>query len=226
MIYFFADDHYNAHCGKNIYENLPDNWKEKITFRENDWTILESGSWLKDCDVLILNLIGTTCDLPHPGPGAEKAVLSWVEKGGNILLLHGASAAFWQWPWWRNMVGLRWVRPGDPDGIAPSTHPVKPYTVTLSKTRHPLIRELHPFSLEEDEIYTELEAVSPVMVFMETKIEEGSFPQAFETLTPCGGKIVSFLPGHRESSFRNRDFQHNILKLISYLNGENENAEI
>ena len=117
MIYFFADDHYNAHCGKNIFEHLPEQIRKKTVFAENDWTILESGKWLDDCELLILNLIGTTCNLPHPGQGAEQAVRSWCERGGNILLLHGSSAAFWQWDWWRKIVGFRWVRPGDPDGV-------------------------------------------------------------------------------------------------------------
>ena len=74
MIYFFADDHYNVHPGKVIFEHLPDDRKSGIRFFENDWTVLESASWLNDCELLILNLIGTTCNLPHPGPGAEKAV--------------------------------------------------------------------------------------------------------------------------------------------------------
>ena len=66
MIYFFADDHYGVHPGKNIFEHLPDELKQRITFVENDWSLLESGKWLDDCELLILNMIGTTCDLPHP----------------------------------------------------------------------------------------------------------------------------------------------------------------
>ena len=37
-----------------------------------------------------------------------------------LLLLHGSSAAFWHWDWWRRIVGYRWVRGNDPDGIPAS----------------------------------------------------------------------------------------------------------
>ena len=56
MIYFFADDHFSAHCGKNIFEHLPEEWKRKIIFFENDFSLLESGKWLADCQLLVLGL--------------------------------------------------------------------------------------------------------------------------------------------------------------------------
>ena len=71
MIYFFADDHYGVHPGKVIFENLPEKLKGNIRFVENDWTLLESGDWLADCDLLVLNMIGTTCKLPHPGAASR-----------------------------------------------------------------------------------------------------------------------------------------------------------
>ena len=135
MIYFFADNHYGVHPGKVIYEHLPVELKEKITFFNDEWEPLEHSDWNRDCELLILNMIGATCDQPHPGADAEKRVRSYLERGGDVLLLHGSSAAFWMWDWWRPLVGERWVRPNDPDGMEASTHPKKPYLVTRSKTR-------------------------------------------------------------------------------------------
>lgn len=217
MIYFFADDHYGVHPGKNIFEHLPEDLKNRITFFENDWSLLESGKWLDDCELLILNLIGTTCNLPHPDENAEKAVKAWCEKGGNALLLHGSSAAFWQWDWWRKIVGYRWVRPNDPDEVPKSTHPVKPYSLRVTKNRHPLGAKLVPFDLETDEIYTELEQVSPAMVLMDTFIEEGVFPQCLEAITPWNGKFVSFIPGHAPAATANEYLIKNITEIINYL---------
>ena len=217
MIYFFADDHYGTHPGKNIFEQLPGDLKKNITFVENDWTLLESGKWLGDCELLILNMIGATCNLPHPNENAEKAVRSYCEKGGNALLLHGSSAAFWQWDWWRRIVGLRWVRPNDPDNVVPSVHPVKPYSLRITKNRHPLSSKLVPFSLEADEIYTELEQVSSVFVLMDTFIEEGVYPQCAETITPWNGKFVSFIPGHSVEAASNPALIRNVTAIINYL---------
>ena len=217
MIYFFADNHYGVNPGKVIFENLPAEWQQKITFREDDWSLLENSNWEDDCELLILNMIGATCNLPHPGPEAEKRVRRYLEKGGNALLLHGSSAAFWQWDWWRQIVGLRWVRPNDPDNVAKSTHPKKPFSLRLCKSRHPLSSKLVPFELDTDEIYIELEQVSPIMTLMDTFIEEGVYPQCFETATPWNGKFVSFLPGHFTHATGNEQLIANIAEIIKYL---------
>ena len=216
-VYFFADDHFGQHTGKNIFENLPAAVRERIVFAENDLEILESGKWLDDCELLVLNLIGGTCNVPHAGAGAEIALKKWCEKGGNILLLHGSSAAFWQWDWWRGIVGMRWVRPGDPDNVEKSTHPKKPYQLRVCKNRHPLSSRLVPFELDTDEIYIELEQVSPISILMDTFIEEGVYPQCFETVTPWNGKLVSFLPGHCPGAVANAGLLANIEEIIKYL---------
>ena len=217
MIYFFADDHFSAHCGKNIFEHLPEQWKRKITFAENDFSLLESGKWLGDCEELVLNMIGESSSIPHAGKGAEESVRKFCEKGGNILLLHGASAAFWKWDFWREITGMRWVRDEDPDNAEPSTHPVKPYTCRLCKSRHPLLSGLRPMDLPRDEIYTELEYTSPVFPLMEVKIEEGIFIQCCESITPWGGKIINFLPGHAPEATSDPILIGNITVLMEYL---------
>lgn len=217
MIYFFADNHYGANPGKVIFENLPETLRDRIFFAEDDWSMLESGAWLENCSLLVLNMIGDTCNIPHPGAGAEKAVRAWCEKGGNILLLHGSSAAFWQWEWWRKIVGFRWVRPNDPDGVAESVHPKAPYQVVKCNVRHPLISALQELDLPEDEIYTRLEQVSPTVTLMECAAADWVYPQCCETISPWGGKIVSFIPGHRREVTANPEYINNINVLIKYL---------
>lgn len=217
MLYFFADDHYGVSPGKVIYEHLPAPLRERVRFYENDWGMLESGAWLADCELLVLNMIGATCEQPHPGAGAERAVQAWCARGGDALLLHGSTAAFWQWEWWRRSVGWRWVRPGDPDGVAPSTHPKRPYAINVAKSRHPLAGRLQNFSLPEDEIYIELEQVGPAWTLMETQIEEGTFPQCFEAVNRWNGRFVAFMPGHRPEATANPALIGNVAAIIDYL---------
>jgi hypothetical protein len=217
MIYFIADDHYESFPGRKIYESLPEELRKNITFCENDWSILEAGELPDDCELLILNMIGTTCNLPHPDANAEKAVRSWCEKGGNFLLLHGSSAAFWQWNWWREIVGYRWVRPGDPDQVPTSTHPKQPYSLRVLKTRHPLIGKLQAFDLPEDEVYTGLEQTQPALFLMTTFIEGESFPQCTLSFTPQGGKVINFIPGHKEECVTHPVLCQNIDVLMRYL---------
>lgn len=220
MIYFFADNHYDSHPGKTIFENLPAELKKEIKFFEDDWSALEDSNWEDDCELLILNMIGDTCNIHHPNSNAEKRVRKYLESGKNALLLHGSSAAFWQWPWWRDIVGFRWVRPNDPDKIAASTHPVKPYTLRKCKVRHALADKLIALELPTDEIYTELEQVSPATVLLDTFISEGVYPQCFENITPWGGKFIHFIPGHAKELTSHPNFIFNIVTIINYLKGD------
>jgi len=217
MIYFFADDHFNRNCGRKIFNAMPEDLKKRTVFTENRIDMLNDGAWEKDCELLILHLIGGTCGNPPASETAEKALHRYLDRGGNMLLLHGSSAAFWHWDWWRKICGLRWVRPGDPDGVEKSVHPVQPFKVNVAKCRHELCRKLLPMDLPCDEIYIHLEQTNPVTVFMETIVNGETFPQCFETVNERGGKYLTFLPGHNPEAFEVPEVHKNIAELIRYL---------
>ena len=217
MIYFFADDHYGTHAGRCLYGQLPTELRDRTVFTENEWDLLESGRWVDDCELLILHCIAGTCGQPLPSGGAETAIKSYLAHGGNVLLLHGSSAAFWHWAWWRRIVGLRWVRPNDPDGVMPSSHPHSPCQVVSVPSGHPLSKSLKSFDLEDDEVYIDLQEVSPVTVLMTTQIAGKTYPQCFETVTADGSRIVSFLPGHQETNVRNPTLSADVALLVKDL---------
>ena len=214
MKLFVADNHYDSRPGFELYSRIRHEYE--IGFHEDDFAALEDERTMGDCSLLILNMIGSTCGLEHPGDAAETAVRDYAERGGDFFLLHGGSAAFWQWPWWREMVGVRWVRGNDPDGIEKSTHPIAPYRVEICKVRHALATALVPMSLEEDEIYIDLEQVCPTQTLMQTSIEGVSHPQLTYNRTPWDGTVVNFMPGHRPSTFENPDYLANARAILDY----------
>jgi hypothetical protein len=195
MIYFFADNHYGARPGFHIYREL--SLRYSIRFFEDDYSGLADPAFASSCELLILNCIAGTGTAPPPGGDAESAVKAYCMSAKPMLLLHGASAAFSLWAWWRQCTGFRWVRPNDPDGVSPSVHPVRPYRIAPAKCRHPLMGTLTPIELPRDEIYTRLEQVNPAVVLMHTTIKEGTFPMLYESATPWHGRVIGFLPGHR-----------------------------
>jgi len=215
MIFFFADNHYNSFPGREIYKQLKSDYD--FNFYEDDWSAMEEKDFADKCSLLVLNMIGDTCDIPHPSALVEKQIRKYAENGGNFLLLHGSSAAFWEWDWWRKIVGFRWVRPNDPDGVVPSTHPKKAYTIEVSKCQHELCKKLKTIELPDDEIYTELEQTCPATILMQTTIEEGTFPQAYECTTKWGGRILGYLPGHKVEVTSSPEFIHNIKVLLDSL---------
>lgn len=219
MITFLADDHFGSRSGALYYEVLKNRFE--IEFHENDLSSLSKPSFAEECSLLILNLIAGTGGQPLAGPEAEHQLRTYLEQGKPLLLLHGASAAFWHWDWWRRIVGFRWVRENDPDGTPKSTHPIRPFRVDVSKCRHPLCTNLQPMDFhEDDEIYTRLEQTNPAMILMETTLQEGTFPQCWENLTPWGGRVIGFLPGHRKGTFENEQLIANVTLLITSLLNE------
>lgn len=215
MILFVADDHFNSCPGKRIYEQIKDGYD--IRFYENDWSGFTDFDLSAECDLLVLNMIADTCGNELPGAEAEQQLKKYCENGGNILLLHGSSAAFWHWDWWRKIVGLRWVRGNDPDGVEASTHPKRPYKVKVAKNSHPLCVRLVDMDFPADEIYINLQQTCPVSILMETFTDEGTFPQCYECATPWGGKIIGFIPGHDSAVTTAPELTSNVRTLIDYL---------
>ena len=216
MIIFVADDHYESFPGRNTYEEIAADYPD-MKFIENDWSIFTSVDLAGDCDLLILNMIADTCNLPVPDEAAAEAVKKYCEAGKNLLLLHGGSSAFWPYAWFRELVGIRWVRGNDPDGFVASFHPHEPYKVVRAKCRHRLVNKLVEMDLPKDEIYTGLEQTRPVWTLMNTTISTGTFPQCTESATPWGGRVINFLPGHDKSVTRHPDFIANVKLLIDVL---------
>jgi type 1 glutamine amidotransferase len=219
MIYFFADNHYDTRAGFCLNEKLKKDFD--IKFFEDDISALSGAQFLKDCDLLMLNLICGTGKFELPGKEIENPLKEYCKSGRPIFLVHAGSAAFWHWEWWRKNVGLRWVREDDPEGAAPSVHPVSDYFVVPVNSRHPLSGELEGFDLKNDEIYTKLQRSGSIEVLMQTTLErltpnEATYPMAYVFKNEWGGTVFGFLPGHKPESFENAGLIHDVKTMISF----------
>ncbi len=216
MELFIADDHYGARPGWHLFDAIKEDYPDML-FHENDCSVFDYAWEMKQCSLLILNLLAGDEEMSQPGSDSESNVKKYLERGGNILLLHCGSAAFEQWSWWQPLVGLRWVRPNDSTGLAASTHPVRPYQVKVVKSSHPLSHALWDMDLPEDEIYIHLQQTCPITVLMETTTKEGVFCQCCESVTPWGGRLVSFLPGHDRAAVTHPNLIYNVKQIIDHL---------
>lgn len=214
-ILFAADRHGGARPGAALFAEIKGDFD--FEFFEDDWSCFERGPLAGRHELVVLNMIAGMSGVAPPGAAAEREVRAYAEAGGSFLLLHGASAAFWPWDWWRPIVGFRWVRPDDPDGAERSVHPRRPYRVARAKCRHPLVARLVEMDLPEDEIYLRLEQTCPTMTLLETTTDEGTFPVCHENATPWGGRVIGFTPGHKPEVARRPELVANVRTLIEYL---------
>lgn len=212
---FLADNHFEARPGYHLYQKLKERFD--IDFHEDDWTVLDQLETVLNLDLLILNLIHGTGKAAPPTEQQASTVQRFLETGKPLLLLHGASAAFWPYPWWRRNVGLRWIRNNDPDDKPVSTHPVLEYRLCHSASEHLLKQRLREAELPEDEIYIKLYPEQAVEVLLETTIDEVTYPQAFLSRTTWGGRVATYLPGHRSEVVQDESTLHNVSELIRYL---------
>ena len=79
MILFAADNHYGTHAGQNLFEFLHPH--HEINFQEDDWRCLTEENLADKYQLLMLHLIGGTCNIPAPGPLAEQQVKEYLTGG-------------------------------------------------------------------------------------------------------------------------------------------------
>jgi hypothetical protein len=215
QILFAADNHYGTHGGKVLFEKIKDNFD--IDFYEDNWSCFSHDNLADRYDLIILNMISGTCDIHSPSILDIKNILTYIQIGMPLFLLHGSSAALWQLSWWREIVGYRWVKDVDPDGVAPSVHPICPYKLRVAKSRHSLCEKLKAIDLPKDELYTDLEQTCPAITIMEAVTEKGIFPMCYEATTLWGGSIITYIPGHDPEVIRIPENIDNCKAIIKWL---------
>jgi hypothetical protein len=209
-----TDHHYRSHAGREL---APAFDGHALHMHAQGWSDLPS-DWDAVTDLLVLHHIAGTAETAAEAPvDTINALRRYVDAGKPVLLLHGGSAAGWMWDWWRPLVGLRWVRPNDPESAVASIHPLLPARVVPASCRHPLAARLPSFDLPADEIYTRLEQTCPVWVLMESRSSHGVHPACHLHRRRDGGLVAGFLPGHRPEVTRHPSVRTCVRMLAEHL---------
>ncbi|MCH6255100.1 ThuA domain-containing protein [Puniceicoccaceae bacterium K14] len=193
-ILFLGDNHYKSFGSKALAQCLED--ELDLTYVEDSYGQFLEEEDLSKFDVFMISAIGDTPGSPHASEKAGERLKERLKAGASLMLFHGGSAAFWRWEWWRKIVGLRWVRPNDPVGVAASTHPVVPYALECVASEHPLSEVLQRMDTPRDELYIELEQTTDIYPLMESSYDGKTYVMAYESQADWGGKILGYLPGH------------------------------
>lgn len=210
-VIFFGDRHYDAWpCREQAAELRP---LCDLVYIEEDYPALLRALAENPRAILAVNSIADTPGNPIPSPEVESHVKRHLEAGNDLWVLHGGSAAFWPWAWWRELMPLRWVRGNDPDRVAPSTHPIVP--INLRPTDSALSAEfgLEPADLPPDELYIQLASQRPHETLLFATHEGVRFPQAYSGTTFWGGDLHGFLPGHSPAVLRHPAYRATLSRL-------------
>ena len=194
-IILFADRHYDSYPGRAQAALLKS--FATVHYIEEDYRQLSIALREHPRATLAFNSIASTPGNMEIPAEIEAPLKAHLASAAPLWLIHGGSAAFWPWSWWRQLMPLRWVRDGDPDHAPVSSHPMASLQFVATPDALARFPGLPPLSkLPSDELYIRLVPQHPFTTWLTVTHEGVDHPQACSALSPWGGGIHSFLPGH------------------------------
>lgn len=150
-------------------------------------------------------LVSYTCDV-IPSLGAQEAIRSWVERGGQWYALHGTNSIL-RWTGDGRVSAPRWA-PLHMDTLGSqfiSHPPIAPYVVAVTDPAHPLVAGVEPFETTDEIYLMEVHADLKVLLhtrfggstpeFMDSEWSEADHPVFY--IRPLGeGQILYLTLGH------------------------------
>jgi type 1 glutamine amidotransferase len=148
-----------------------------------------------DYDVLVFYTVGQSLDARQ-----EAALQSFVEAGGGVVAIHGASASFGNSMAWFKLIGGRFA------GHAAGTFPL---TISITDADHPVTRGLKEFEIRDEE-YThrfpegvERRVLARFKERPANTVEKNANNDVIWTINAGKGRVVYNALGHDEESWKN-----------------------
>ncbi len=210
----FADRHYDSFPGRTQAALLRPLCE--LTYIEEDYSALIAALAAQPGAILAVNSIAATPGNLTVPSELEAPLRAHLAAKAPLWILHGGSAAFWPWAWWRQLMPLRWVRNGDPDNAPVSTHPVVPLLLTPTAFARAQLPALTEVQLPVDENYIQLAEQQPFDTWLTTTFDGVVYPQAYSATTPWGGALHGFIPGHKPESLAHPDYAKTFTTLATH----------
>jgi type 1 glutamine amidotransferase len=211
-VLFVTGEDYPGHPWRDIGTLVRNNLNSDATFDcrlADDLEILGT-EIIFDYDVLV-------CYFKNYAPlkrdaQAKKNLVTFVENGGGLILLHFTCGAFEDWAEFEKLAGRVWnpkLRGHDPYGK---------FTVEITDKSHPITQGVENFETT-DELYTCLrESNVPIHVLAEatSKVDSKRYPMAF-VLESNKGKVFHTVLGHNAVGFAPPNFLKMLNQAVRWL---------
>lgn len=164
-----------------------------------------------DHDVLLFYTVGQ--DLT---PEQEGALRGFVEAGGGIVALHGASASFGKSDTWFRMIGARFA------GHAPGTYRLP---IAVADAQHPIMKGVSEFEIEDEEYChrfpegVERRVVARFKQRPPNTSEKNGNNDAVWTVQVGKGRVVYNALGHGDAAWRNPAWQRIVVQSVLWAAG-------
>ncbi len=165
-----------------------------------------------DYDVLVFYVVAGQLD-----PASEKAIQTFVEDGGGLVALHGASASFGNSKAWFRLIGGKFA------GHAPGTFDL---LINIVDTKHPITQGVEPFTIKDEEYtYQFAEGVQRHVLaqFRErpaATVEKNGNNDILWTIDAGKGRVFHCGLGHDVASWSNPSFQKLVMQGIHWAAGK------
>ncbi len=164
-----------------------------------------------DYDVLVFYTVGNKL-----APEAEQALLKFVEEGGGLVAIHGATASFGNSKAWLNLVGARFA------GHAPGLHEL---VIDITDPKHPITAGVGSFPIRDEEYtYRFADGVKRHVLARFNKrpaktVEKKDNNDILWTVEVGKGRVFHCGLGHDARSWSTPEFQRLILQGIHWAAG-------
>jgi type 1 glutamine amidotransferase len=124
-------------------------------------------------DVLVL-----AGDSPEISPAARGRLRDFAEAGKGVVVLHQAIAAYADWPWYRELIGGRYVARAENGAPASTSRQGEDLTIVAGPQRSPMVSSLVPMHLR-GEAFKGMQIAADIKVLLTTDNPHSDRPIAW-----------------------------------------------
>lgn len=140
---------------------------------------------------------------------AENGLMQYIDEGGGFVLFHAASAAFYDWEAYQQMVGTSW-------GDSTKHGKITPHKIVIKDKNHPITEGMSDFWIT-DELWVNSGVNSELNVLAESYSEpsnsgRGEFEPVVHWNTKGEGRIFHNILGHDVRAMKNTGWKTLMLR--------------
>lgn len=139
----------------------------------------------------------------------EEGLLKFIDEGGGFVLFHAASATFYEWPEYQQMVGTTW-------GDSTKHGKITPHKIVIKDQEHAITQRMSDFWIT-DELWVNAGVNSDLNVLAESYSDpsnkgRGVLEPVVHWKTKEEGRIFHNILGHNERAMKNTGWKTLMLR--------------